>query len=89
MDLSSFNADVLLHLTKFVDPVDRFNLVVSGILKGFENVNEGLDLRQRYCEHLLLVQCKWCNHNIIYPELKKLELNWGNVVMAHASWKSR
>ena len=50
MDLS-LNFDVLLHLIKFVDPVDRFNLVLSGILKGFENVNEGIDLRQRYSEH--------------------------------------
>ena len=49
MDLS-LNFDVLLHLIKFVDPVDRFNLVLSGILKGFENVNEGIDLRQRYSE---------------------------------------
>ena len=46
----SLNFDVLLHLIKFVDPVDRFNLVLSGILKGFENVNEGIDLRQRYSE---------------------------------------
>ena len=50
MDLS-LNFDVLLHLIKFVDPVDRFNLGLSGILKGFENVNEGIDLRQRYSEH--------------------------------------
>ncbi len=48
MDLSSLNVDVLLYLVKFIDPEDRFNLVVSGILKGFENVNEGIDLRQRY-----------------------------------------
>jgi hypothetical protein len=85
MDLSSLNVDVLLYLMKFVDPVDRFNLVLSGILKGFENVNEGIDLRQRYCEQLLLMHCKWCNHNIIYPELNKLKLNWGYVVMARAS----
>jgi hypothetical protein len=50
MDLSSLNVDVLLHLIKFVDPVDRFNLVLSGILKGFENVNEGIDLDKRYSE---------------------------------------
>jgi hypothetical protein len=60
MDLSSLNVDVLLYLMKFVDPVDRFNLVLSGILKGFENVNEGIDLRERYSEHFTLVQCaKW------------------------------
>ena len=52
MALSSLNVDVLLHLMKFVDPVDRFNLAISGILKGFENVNEGIDLRKRYSEHL-------------------------------------
>ena len=50
MDLSSLNVDVLLHLIKFVDPVDRFNLVLSGILKGFENVGEGIDLDKRYSE---------------------------------------
>jgi len=36
MHLSSLNVDVLLHLIKFVDPVDRFNLILSGVLKGFE-----------------------------------------------------
>jgi hypothetical protein len=51
MDLSSLNVDVLLHLMKSVDPVDRFNLALSGILKGFENANEGIDLRKRYSEH--------------------------------------
>ena len=58
MDLSSLNVDVLLYLMGFVEPVDRFNLVLSGILKGFENVNEGLDLRQRYSEHSTFLQCK-------------------------------
>jgi hypothetical protein len=85
MDLSSLNVDVLLYLIKFVDPVDRFNLVVSGILKGFENVSEGLDLRQRYSEHLLLMQFKRRNQNVISPELKELKLNWGYVVIARAS----
>ena len=51
MYLSSLNVDVLLYLTKFLDPDDRFNLILSGILKGFENANEGIDLRQRYSEH--------------------------------------
>jgi hypothetical protein len=51
MDLSSLDVDVLLYLLKFVDPEDRFNLVLSGILKRFENANEGIDLRQRYYEH--------------------------------------
>jgi hypothetical protein len=51
MNLSSLNADILLYLSKFVDPVDRFNLVVSGTLKGFENANEGIDLRKRYSKY--------------------------------------
>jgi hypothetical protein len=50
MDLSSLNVDVLLYLMKFVSPYDRFNLVLSGILKGFENVNDGIDLDKRYSE---------------------------------------
>ena len=50
MDLSSLNADVLLYLIGFVKPVDRFNLALSGILKGFENVNKGIDLHERYFE---------------------------------------
>jgi hypothetical protein len=50
MDFSSLNVDVLLYLIKFVHPDDRLNLVISGILKGFENANEGIDLRQRYSE---------------------------------------
>ena len=47
MHLAALNIDVLLHLIKFVDPVDRFNLILSGILKGFDNVNKGMDLRKR------------------------------------------
>ena len=59
MDFSSLDVKVLLRLTKFLDPVDRFNLVISGILKGFENANEGIDLRERYSKLFILVQCKW------------------------------
>jgi hypothetical protein len=51
MNLSSLNVDVVLRLIKFVKPVDRFNLVLSGILKGFENVDKGLSLLERYSEH--------------------------------------
>jgi hypothetical protein len=56
MDLSSLNDDVLLHLIKFIGPVDQFNLLLSGILKGFESVNEGINLRQRYSEHFIVVK---------------------------------
>jgi len=59
MDLSSLNVDVLLHLIGFVEPVDRFNLVLSGILRGFENVNKGINLRERYSEHFTFVSS--CN----------------------------
>jgi hypothetical protein len=55
MDLSTLNVDVLLNLMRFVDPVDRFNLGLSGILKGFENVNKGIDLDKRYSEQFTLV----------------------------------
>jgi hypothetical protein len=51
MNFSSLDVDVLLHLMKFIDPVDRFSLVISGVLKGFENANEGMDLQQRYSKH--------------------------------------
>ena len=51
MNFSSLNAGVLLYLMGFVTPVDRFNMVLSGVLKGFENVNEGVDLRERYSGH--------------------------------------
>jgi hypothetical protein len=57
MDLSSLNVDVFLHLMEFVDPVDRFNLVLSGILKGFENVNEGIIPHKRYSVHFTLMEC--------------------------------
>ena len=58
MNLSSLNVDILLYLMKFIDPDDRFTLVLSGILNGFENANEGIDLRERYLEYLTVVQCK-------------------------------
>jgi hypothetical protein len=54
MYFSPSNIDVLLHLMKFVDPVDSFNLVLAGILKGFENVSKGMDFRERYSEYLFL-----------------------------------
>lgn len=55
MNLSSVNVDVLLHFMKFVDPVDQFNLVLSGILNGFDNVSNGINLQQRYSEDFLNV----------------------------------
>ena len=46
--LAALNADVLFHLIKFVDPVARFNLILSGILKGFENLNKVINVEHRY-----------------------------------------
>ena len=86
MDLSSLNVDVLLYLMEFVKPVDRFNLVLSGILKGFENANEGIDLRERYSKHFTVVQC--VNQIVICPESNIVELDWGFVAVARANWKS-
>ena len=83
MNFSSLNADVLLHLLKFVGPVDKFNLLLSGILKGFENANEGIDLRERYSEHFT---CDVSGNQIfISRESKILQLNSGNVVTGRAS----
>jgi hypothetical protein len=48
MSLSTMHADVTLYLMKFIKPVDSFNLLISGILKGFENVTKEIDLQQRY-----------------------------------------
>ena len=50
MHLASLHVDVLLHLIKIIEPVDRFNLVLSGILKGLENVNQRINLQQRLSE---------------------------------------
>jgi hypothetical protein len=86
MELSSLNADALLYLMEFVDPVDRFNLVLSGILKGFENVNKGIDLRERYSEHFTSVSS--CSPTVFCLESIIVELNWGYVVIARASSKS-
>ncbi len=83
MDLSSLNVDVLLYLMEFVDPVDRFNLVLSGILRGFENANEGIDLNERYSQHFTSVSSS--NHIVICSESTVVELNWGYVVVASAN----
>ena len=48
MHLASLNADVLFHLMKFVDPAARFNLILSGILNGFENVSKVTNVEHRY-----------------------------------------
>jgi hypothetical protein len=45
---SLLSYDVLLYLVKFVEPVDCVNLLLSGILEGFENVIKGIDLKKRY-----------------------------------------
>jgi hypothetical protein len=45
---SSLNVDVLLHLVKFVKPDDCINLLLSGILEGFEHVYQGIDRQKRY-----------------------------------------
>jgi hypothetical protein len=50
MNLSTMPADILLYLMKFMKPVDKFNLLLSGILKGFENVNLGIGSRIENCE---------------------------------------
>ena len=59
-NLSSLNIDVLLHLMKFIKPVDRFNLVLSGVMKKIINFNVGIDLRRRLIEYFILMQYK-CN----------------------------
>jgi hypothetical protein len=59
MNLLTLHVDVLLQLMKFLNPVDQFNLVLSGTIKGFESVHEGIDLRQRYSEHFIEVRCEW------------------------------
>ena len=83
MDLSSLNVDVLLHLIKYVNPVDRFNLVLSGILKGFENVNGGISLHERYSERFTFDVNG--NQFVIGPESIVLELNWGYAVVECAN----
>ena len=69
MNLPALNVDVLLHLMKFVKPGDRFNLALSGILKGFENANEGIDFCERYSKHFTVVQCK-CQSNCYLPRIE-------------------
>jgi hypothetical protein len=85
MILSSLNIDVLLHLIKFLDSDDRFNLALSGILQGLENLNKRIDLQKRYSEFFTQMQAKWWNQIVTFPELKKLALNWGYVVIARAN----
>ena len=83
MDLSSLNVDVLLYLMEFVKPVDRFNLVLSGILKGFENVNKGIIPHERYFETF---SCDVNRKRILFcPESIVLKLNWGYDVVARAN----
>ena len=48
MYFSLLSFDVLLHVVKFVEPVDCINLLLSGILEGFENVYQGIDRQKRY-----------------------------------------
>jgi len=83
MILSSLNVDVLLHLMEFVKPDDRFNLVLSGILKGFESVVKGIDLRKRYLVRFTFVSSG--NQIVVCPGSNIVKLNWGHVVIARAN----
>jgi hypothetical protein len=83
MILSSLNVDVLLHLMEFVKPDDRFNLVLSGILKGFESVVKGIDLRKRYLVCFTFVSSG--NQIVVCPGSNIVKLNWGHVVIARAN----
>jgi hypothetical protein len=83
MNLPSLNVDVLLYLLKFVDAVDCFNLALSGILKGFENIHKGVNLQNRYSEHFT---CNLSgNQFVTCPESNIVKLNWDYVGMACAS----
>jgi hypothetical protein len=84
MYLASLNVDVLLYLIDFIDPVDRFNLALSGILKGLENVNKGINLKRRYFKIISLYTiCNFCNMQLvicsIYPDM-----NFGNWSLGYA-----
>ena len=47
MSLSTrLNVDMLLYLLRFLDPVDQCNLVLSGVLKGYENASKFADLTE-------------------------------------------
>ena len=80
MNLSSLNVDVLLHLLGFVKPVDCFNLALSGILKGFGNINKEVILHERYSQHFTFVSSS--NQIVICLELNIVTLNWGYVGVA-------
>ena len=93
MYLASLNVDVLLYLIDFIDPVDRFNLALSGILLGLENVNKGMDLKRRYFQHISHYRlCKFCNMQYIicsiYPDMNFGNWNWGYPEMARMNQKS-
>ena len=74
MNLSSLNVDVQLYLLKFVEAVDRFNLALSGILKGFENVNRGINLQNRYSEHFT---CDVSSNQIVTYRVKHCKAELG------------
>ena len=70
-NFSSLNVDVLLHLIKFVHPYDRLNLALSGILKGFENLNKGIGLRERYSQHFTQGFSTLKNRRTPMPRIRK------------------
>ena len=74
MNLSSLNVDVQLYLLKFVEAVDRFNLALSGILKGFENVNRGINIQNSYSEHFT---CDVSSNQIVTYRVKHCKAELG------------
>ncbi len=46
--LQSLNADVLCHLMTYLEPVDRLNLVLSGVIMDFQVEGAEEFLRKRY-----------------------------------------
>jgi hypothetical protein len=48
MNFTSLIPDVKLYILKIIHPVDRFNLVLSGVLPGFQAPIGSIDTTQRY-----------------------------------------
>ena len=54
--LTIYYVDEFIISERWCSFVDQFNLLFAGILKGFENVNEGIDLREMYSKNFTAVQ---------------------------------
>ena len=74
MLITSLIPDVQLYLLNMIEPIDRFNFILSGALPGFQGLIDSIDTTQRYTMN---VYCFLFQTSNIFFILLQNSLFWG------------